>query len=191
MQTVPADILHAPVTGRNLRPGTLGDQLGDRPTLLAFLRHFGCPFCKETVTELKRITAEDPAYPPVLFVSQCAEKETAEFFAPRWDGARVVCDPDKTLYYAMGLRRGGLGQIMGLRVWACSLRALRKGHMMTVPVGDPWLMPGAFVVAGGRVLWAHNFEHQGDLPDWTKIPQVVHQSARVPDPTPTPDTVAT
>src|SRR5689334_10576670 len=108
MQTVPADILPAPATGRNLPPGTLGAQLGDVPTLLAFLRHFGCPFCKETVAELKRITAEDPAYPPVLFVAQCGVPETTEFFATRWPAARVVCDPEKTLYYAMGLRRGGL-----------------------------------------------------------------------------------
>lgn len=33
--------LDTPVTGRNLRPGTLRDQLGDTPTLLVFLRHFG------------------------------------------------------------------------------------------------------------------------------------------------------
>lgn len=30
-----------PVEGRNLRPGTLGDQLGVGPTLLVFLRHLG------------------------------------------------------------------------------------------------------------------------------------------------------
>ena len=35
------DTLDLPVTGLNLRPGTLGDQLGDRPTLLVFLRHAG------------------------------------------------------------------------------------------------------------------------------------------------------
>jgi hypothetical protein len=34
-------VLQAPVVGQNLRPGALEDQLGEGPTLLVFLRHFG------------------------------------------------------------------------------------------------------------------------------------------------------
>lgn len=42
MQPIPPAILDTPVTGVNLRPGTLRDQFAaDRPTLLVFLRHFG------------------------------------------------------------------------------------------------------------------------------------------------------
>lgn len=41
MRTIPADALDTAVTGLNLRPGTLRDQLGPQPTLLVFLRHFG------------------------------------------------------------------------------------------------------------------------------------------------------
>lgn len=37
--TIPAH--DTPVTGLNLRPGTLGEQIGARPTLIVFLRHFG------------------------------------------------------------------------------------------------------------------------------------------------------
>ena len=35
------ETLALPVVGLNLHPGTLADQLGDRPTLLVFLRHAG------------------------------------------------------------------------------------------------------------------------------------------------------
>jgi hypothetical protein len=38
---IASELLSAPVEGVNLRPGTLRDQLGDVPTLLIFLRHFG------------------------------------------------------------------------------------------------------------------------------------------------------
>ncbi len=34
-------VFQQPVEGVNLQPGTLGDQVDDRPTLLVFLRHFG------------------------------------------------------------------------------------------------------------------------------------------------------
>ena len=38
---IPAEVLALPVDGVNLRAGTLGDQIGEEPTLLAFLRHLG------------------------------------------------------------------------------------------------------------------------------------------------------
>ena len=35
------EVLARPVSGRNLRAGTLGESLGERATLLVFLRHLG------------------------------------------------------------------------------------------------------------------------------------------------------
>ena len=45
-ESIPDPILKEPVAGVNLAPGPLGDQLGDGPTLLVCLRHFGCIFCR-------------------------------------------------------------------------------------------------------------------------------------------------
>jgi hypothetical protein len=41
MHRIPDEVLATPVTGLNLRPGALRDQLDARTTLLVFLRHFG------------------------------------------------------------------------------------------------------------------------------------------------------
>lgn len=41
MKRIDDEILQTRVEGVNLCPGSLGDQLGDQPTLLAFLRHLG------------------------------------------------------------------------------------------------------------------------------------------------------
>jgi hypothetical protein len=41
MKMIPQSILETSVAGVNLRPGALGDQLGEKGTLLVFLRHFG------------------------------------------------------------------------------------------------------------------------------------------------------
>lgn len=41
MSRIDSGLLDTPVEGLNLRPGTFADQLGDRPTLLVFLRHLG------------------------------------------------------------------------------------------------------------------------------------------------------
>lgn len=41
MEEIPSSVMQAEVRGVNLRPGVLADQLGERPALLVFLRHFG------------------------------------------------------------------------------------------------------------------------------------------------------
>jgi len=40
-KTVDPAVWDRPVAGTHLRPGTLGDQLGDGVDLFVFLRHFG------------------------------------------------------------------------------------------------------------------------------------------------------
>lgn len=41
VKAIPPSLLQRAVQGHNLQPGTLAEQMGDKPTLLVFLRHFG------------------------------------------------------------------------------------------------------------------------------------------------------
>jgi len=41
MKSIPKEILDTPVTGVNLKAGTLREQIDETPTVLVFLRHFG------------------------------------------------------------------------------------------------------------------------------------------------------
>jgi len=41
MKKIPPALLDRPVSGYNLAGATLREELGDTPTLLVFLRHFG------------------------------------------------------------------------------------------------------------------------------------------------------
>ena len=154
----------------NLTAGPLADALGEGPTLLVFLRHFGCIFCREMVRDVRRAAEETPGYPGVMFVFQGSVEQGLAFFGRWWPTARAIADPSARLYRAMGVRRGSAGQMIGLRVWGCGLRALGKGNFIGKAVGDPWLMPGAFLVHRGAVAWTHQFKHAGDHPDWRAVP---------------------
>ena len=35
------------------------------------------------------------------------------------------------------------------------------------------MMPGVFLVQGGRVLWSHQYRHAGDHPDLARIPELL------------------
>jgi hypothetical protein len=156
-----------------LRDGTLADQLGDRPTLLVFLRHFGCMFCREMVRDLRQLAERQAGYPPVLFVYHGTREDGRTFFNQLWPDARAIADEPKKFYTALGLRKATFGEMFGIQVWTCRLRAVAKGNFVGKAVGDPWLMPGVFLVHGADVLWCHAFRHQGDHPDWSTIPQHV------------------
>lgn len=163
-------VLKRSVTGVNLAPGTLSDQLGAGPTLLVFLRHFGCIFCRETVTELRRTRASDPSFPEVLFFFQGTATAGRAFLRRYWPEARAVADPAKEIYAAFGIGRGGLRQLFGPAVWSAVRRARRKGLSQGRRAGDLWMMPGLFLVRDAAIVWAHEYAHAGDQPDFECIP---------------------
>lgn len=123
--------------------------------------------------DFRTLAAADPEYPSLLFFYMGSVAEGEEFFAKAWPEARAVSDPSKTFYTAFGLERGSFAQVFGPGMMACSIRAAGKGHLPGKVVGDPWQMPGLFLVQGPDVLWTHDFAHIGDHPDLTTLPALV------------------
>ncbi|KAA0256348.1 hypothetical protein FBQ97_13815 [Acidobacteria bacterium ACD] len=53
------------------------------------------------------------------------------------------------------------------------MKAALKGHLPGVPAGDVFLLPGAFLLRGAKVVWAHRGARADDNPDWSTVPQIV------------------
>lgn len=111
--------------------------------------------------------------PRILLFFQGTVEDGAAFFGRLWPGARAVSDSNKRFYDAFGIQRGGLRKVLGPEVWAGGVRAALKGNGVGVPVGDPWMMPGVFLVKHDTILWEHEFRHAGDHPKFTRIAEVV------------------
>ncbi len=60
--------------------------------------------------------------------------------------------------------------MFGPGVWMRAVKASRKGHRIGKPVGNPWTMPGSFLVHRQQIFWSHRFEHAGDHPDFEAMP---------------------
>ena len=131
-------------------------------------------FCRETIGELKKATAESPDYPPILLFYQGDVAEGQAFFRKLWPEARAVSDTDKTYYQAFNIRRASWSEALGPSVLACGVRTSAKGYANGVPTGDVWQMPGMFAAtADGRIIWQHDFAHVADHPDFAQLPQLV------------------
>ncbi|MBL7999450.1 MAG: hypothetical protein JNL32_12540 [Candidatus Kapabacteria bacterium] len=170
-------VLNTPISGVNLKAATLGEELGATPTLLVFLRHFGCIFCREMVKDIRNASATNTGYPPVVFFYQGTVEQGRDFFNDLWSDARAISDSPLTFYKGFGIERGSVAEMLSPGVWACSIRAAVKGNFIGLPVGDPWVMPGLFFVENGNILWQHDFAHAGDHPDFSRLPELIMHTA--------------
>ena len=164
-------ILEAPVAGRNLRPGSLRDQIGSRPTLLVFLRHLGCLFAREWLAEIETARGSDPSFPGLLYFHLGTVEQGDAFFEATAPQARAVADPERFFSKALGVPKASPLQLLDPRVWACGVRATRRGHSQTAPIGDPLVMPALFLVEERQVSWSFIPDQLGGLPRVADIPR--------------------
>lgn len=139
----------------------------DRPALVAFLRHTGCPFAESTARMLREAAAAEPGIQFVA-VSHAPTAATA-----RWrdavgglDGVRLLIDDQRVHYATWGLGRTGLGHFAGRRSLAEVARLARTGIRNRHPDGTRWQRAGTFALDEDAIVrWRHVPEHAGDVPD--------------------------
>jgi len=142
------------------------------PVLVLFLRHGGCPFCRQTLAELaKRREKIEAAGTRLVLVHMMSEADAARLLAS-YDLADVqrISDPEQTLYRAFGLRRGKASQVMGPRIWWRGFKAtVLRGHLPGRPKGDIFQLPGAYLLVDGEVVRRFEPETSAEQPDFVEL----------------------
>lgn len=139
----------------------------DKPCVIAFLRHVGCPFAEAT---FRRLASLSQAYSAVEFVavSHATAAATASWCGALGDTAhvRLVVDTDRTLYATWGLGLTSAGHFLGARSLVAVARQAAGGIRNRHPSGTRWQTAGTFALdKDGIVRWRHIPAHAGDLPD--------------------------
>jgi len=147
----------------------LGSVWAERPVVLALMRHFGCIFCKEQVSQLRRIVDGIHAEGAELVILGSGSPQMAGFFAEDYAVATpVLTDPRRAVYRALEVRRPHRLAFMDPRVALEGLRAVLHGHWQQFgnpDLGDETQLGGVFIVRpGGDVAWAHRSAFAGDRP---------------------------
>jgi peroxiredoxin len=142
------------------------------PVLLVFLRHAGCTFCREALSDLaaQRSAIEETGTRMVL-VHMGSEKHAQSFFRKYGleDVARVS-DPGRAIYRAFGLPRGSFLKLFGPKVLVRGFQAgVLAGHGLGRLVGDGFQMPGVFVLFHGIVLRSYRHQSAADRPDYLEM----------------------
>ena len=141
------------------------------PTLVVFLRHFGCCFCSETLSDIHDCISALQSAGAKLVLVHMAEEDEASTILASYGLADIsrISSPDQSLYRYFGLGRGSANNILAPKVISRALEALFHGHSMGRFMGDTMQMPGAFLVHEGKVLRAFVPNSVEARPDYVSI----------------------
>lgn len=151
--------------GRNL-----GEMHEEKPLMLVFLRHFGCPFCKESLLQLAEHRRQLEAEGIGIVLVYMVDDKTAEAYLTEYglNDVAQVSDPEEIFYKSFRLKRGSFLQLFGLKVWVRWVElAFRKKLFNTKPAGDVAQMPGTFLLQEGKVVKEFVHKSVADSPDYT------------------------
>ncbi|HMI52492.1 MAG TPA: SelL-related redox protein [Candidatus Saccharimonadales bacterium] len=145
-----------------------------RPVFLVFLRHFGCTFCREMVSDLADRRGEIAARGPQLAFVHMGTEDKARDFMQGYNLADVprFGDPAARLYKSFGLSRIPIRQFFNSETILRMIFAIVDGHFGFFPAGDIQQMPGVFLIENGEIQKSFRHKLISDRPDYLSLATV-------------------
>ncbi|KAI5863182.1 hypothetical protein GGS23DRAFT_596951 [Durotheca rogersii] len=144
----------------------------DRPTIIVFLRHCGCPFAEKTFKNLTALSVQHAGEAHFVAVSHSTPEATERWVVRaggNWE-VNVVVDHERELYARWGLGTSTTWHVMNPLTLYRTLRLVTDdniwGDGATAENGSRWQTAGAFAVdPAGIVRWARVAASADDIPD--------------------------
>ena len=143
--------------------------------LLVFVRHLGCTFCRETVSEISKLESVIKSKNLNLVFVHMSDPAFGDDFFSKYFPYPVshISDPQRLLYQSLGLKRGSLSQVFGPSTFLRGFWAgLIKGHGLGQPEGDPMQLGGYYILSEGRVVFEHKTTKASESFDPNIIPEI-------------------
>ena len=142
------------------------------PVLLVFLRHAGCTFCRETLSELATHRTLIESSGTRIIIVHMGNASSMDILLERYAliGLDRIVDATQELYRTFGLKRGTLRQLFGLTVFN---RAFLGGALVRYGLGriegDSAQMPGLFLIHQGSIVRRFRHRSVADRPDYATL----------------------
>lgn len=144
------------------------------PVLLIFLRHFGCSFCRQAISDVADLRGELAArgVRPVFVHLGTPERAKPYFDYYHLEDVERVSDPEASIYrdpvFALG-RVNPFWQAMNPVVLAGWLKGAIFKHGIGMIREDGHQMPGLFFLKGARIVRRFRYKTIADEPDYLKL----------------------
>jgi len=130
------------------------------------------------VAQLRRAEEKfDAARLRTVLVSM-GSPDLAEAFRRQFDVPfPIICDPGKSLYGTFGLKGSSMVGIFSPDLFLKGLRAVGRGHFPGLIHGDPFQLPGVFIVdTEGQIRYSYLSRDPSDYPS---VETIVAAASRV------------
>lgn len=145
----------------------------NQPVMLVFLRHFGCAFCKESLTHISQQRAQIEAQGTKIVLVNMQDEIKCEQELEKYEleGIEFIADQESLLYKAFRLKRGTIKQLFGFKVLSRGIYIrLVNAFKTTRPEGaDIFQMPGVFVIYKGAIVNQFIYESVADKPSYIEL----------------------
>jgi peroxiredoxin len=119
----------------------------ERGLALVFLRHYGCPFCKEHALAIESQRADFQQAGITVAYIGCGTIDEARSFHDDLELANPVYnDPERIAYTAYGIGNATGGSLLHPKVIAGGIRAAGKGYLPRRSSGNPMQLQGQFLI---------------------------------------------
>lgn len=139
--------------------------------VLVFLRHFGCNFCRETLHEISKLKFDLENKRGKLVLVHQASKTYAEEILKVYELENVehISDTGNVLYQSYDLGSHSALQLLNPAVIFGVIKGFLKGHLPGKPVGNPYQLPGVFVLEKGKVTNSYRYRNIAKMPPFLKL----------------------
>ena len=143
------------------------------PTLIVFLRHFGCTFCRQTMAEVGELRPQIETDGTGIAFVHPESPEVGQPWFERYglSGVLQVSDPTLKHYGAFGLGNMRLLTLVHPSVIVSGASSALTHGFGYQPPGLLRQLGGAFVVHGDRVLASFRHHTSADRPDYLNLVQ--------------------
>lgn len=151
---------------------TLSELSEEHPVLIVFLRHGGCPFCRQVLAQLQTLSEQIAERNLQLAIVHMMDHVQANKLLSRYQLQNVHCfsDPDRKLYELFQVKRGNLAETIGPSIWWSGFKTtVLSGYLPGIPGKDIQQLGAALIFDKGKVVASHISENSADLPDWDQL----------------------
>jgi hypothetical protein len=168
------DVAEGLATIRTESGASLLELVDQSPVLLVFLRHFGCSFCRQAISDVADLKSEFAARGVRPVFVHLGPPELAKMYFEYYGIGDVerVNDPQAVSYQLPIFQLARINPLLHLvnpAVWAGWLKGAIFKHGIGKIQGDGHQMPGIFFLKGPKIVRRFIYKTIADEPDYLKL----------------------
>jgi hypothetical protein len=144
------------------------------PVLLVFLRHFGCPFCRQMISDVSDLRGDLEArgVRPVFVHQGTPEVASVTFDYYRLGDVERIHDPQAAIYRDPVFMLGRLSmvrQMLKPAMWLGWLKGTVRKYGIGEVQGDSTQLAGVFFLNGATIVRKFIHRSMADQPDYLRL----------------------